>query len=57
MPEVIAPAVAGLSLILPISTIRGRWKYYFGNVVDGDRDWIESFEDYSGTKLSFKIFL
>ncbi|MBQ9267130.1 MAG: hypothetical protein IJ217_02460 [Clostridia bacterium] len=54
MPEVIAPAVAGLSLIIPVSTFRGRWKYYMGNVVDGDSDWIESFEEYGGTKLSFK---
>ena len=40
MPEIIAPAVAGVSLILPLSTIRGRWKYYIGNVVDVDTDWI-----------------
>lgn len=53
MPEIIAPAVAGVSLILPLSTIRGRWKYYIGNVVDGDTDWIESFEDFKGFKLEF----
>ena len=54
MPEVIAPAVAGLSIIIPLSTVRGRWNYYIGNVVDGDNDWIESFEDFKGYKLEFK---
>lgn len=54
MPEIISPAVAGLSVILPLSTVRGRWKYYIGNVVDGDDDWIESFEDFKGFKLEFK---
>ena len=54
MPEVIAPAVAGLSVIIPVSTFRGRWKYYMGNVVDGDTDWIESFEEYGGIKLGAK---
>ena len=46
MPEVISPAVAGLSIIIPLSTVRSRWNYYISNVVDGDNDWIESFEDF-----------
>ena len=51
MPEVIAPAVAGLSLIIPLSTVRSRWNYYIGNVVDGDTDWIESFEDFKRIQI------
>jgi hypothetical protein len=26
-------------------------EYYIGNIIDGDIDWIESFEDYKGLKL------
>ena len=51
LPEVITPAVGCLSIIGAVSTFRSTWEFYIGNVVDGDTEWIESFEDYSGFKL------
>jgi len=51
LPEVIVPAVGGLSILLPMLSFRKMWNYYVGNVIDGDDDWIESFEDYKGIKL------
>lgn len=52
LPELITPAVGSLSILVAVSTFRGTWEYYIGNVVDGDNDWIESFEDYGGFKLT-----
>jgi len=51
LPETIVPAVGGLSILLPFLSFRKMWNYYIGNVVDGDSDWIESFEDFKGFKL------
>ena len=51
LPETIIPAVGGLSIILPMFSFRKMWNYYVGNVIDGDSDWIESFEDFKGIKL------
>ncbi len=51
LPETIVPAVGGLSILLPFLSFRKMWNYYIGNVVDGDTDWIESFEDFKGIKL------
>ena len=51
LPETIVPAVGGLSILLPFLSFKKMWNYYIGNVVDGDTDWIESFEDFKGIKL------
>ncbi len=51
IPEIIAPAVGGISVLPPFFTFKSMWNYYIGNVVDGDTDWIESFEDVKGFKL------
>ena len=51
LPETIVPAVGSLSILLPFLSFRKMWNYYIGNVVDGDTDWIESFEDFKGLKL------
>lgn len=51
LPETIVPAVGGLSILLPFFSFKKMWNYYIGNVVDGDTDWIESFEDFKGIKL------
>ena len=51
LPETIVPAVGSLSILLPFLSFRKMWNYYIGNVVDGDNDWIESFEDFKGIKL------
>ncbi len=51
LPELITPAVGCFSIIAAVSTFKTVWTYYIGNVVDGDTEWIESFEDYSGFKL------
>ena len=51
MPEMIAPAVGGISVLPAFFTFKVMWNYYIGNVVDGDQDWIESFEDFKGFKL------
>ena len=51
LPDLIGPAFGSISLIIPASTIRSMVDYYIGNVIDGDIDWIESFEDYKGLKL------
>ena len=51
LPETIVPAVGGLSILLPMLSFRKMWNYYVGNVIDGDADWIESFEDFKGIKL------
>ncbi|MBR3281377.1 MAG: type IV secretory system conjugative DNA transfer family protein [Clostridia bacterium] len=51
MPEIVAPAVGAISILPPFFTFKTMWKYYIGNVVDGDKDWIESFEDFKGFKL------
>lgn len=52
MPEIIVPAVAAISIAPPFSTIRWIINYYVGNIIDGDPDWIEAFEDFRGTKLT-----
>ena len=51
LPQTIVPAVGSLSILLPFLSFRKMWNYYIGNVVDGDTDWIESFEDFKGFKL------
>lgn len=51
IPETINPAVGALSILPPFLTFQTMWNYYIGNVVDGDSDWIESFEDFKGFKL------
>ena len=51
LPDIIVPAVGGVSILLPFLSFRKMWNYYIGNVVDGDSDWIESFEDFKGFKL------
>ncbi len=51
LPEIIAPAVGGLSVLPAFATFKPMWNYYIGNIVDGDTDWIESFEDFKGFKL------
>ena len=51
LPELIGPAFSSLSLLFPAFSIRGVVDYYIGNILDGDIDWIESFEDYKGIKL------
>ena len=51
LPQTIVPAVGGLSILLPFLSFRKMWNYYIGNVVDGDSDWIESFEEFKGIKL------
>jgi hypothetical protein len=50
MPEVISPALASISIIIPAFTIRTLVGYYLNYIYD-DNDYIESFEDYSGFKL------
>ncbi len=51
MPEIIGPAIGALSILPPCLTFKSMWNYYIGNVVDGNRDWIESFEEFKGFKL------
>ena len=51
IPEIIIPAVGGLSILPTFLTFKTMWNYYIKNVVDGDEYWIESFEDYHGYKL------
>ena len=54
LPETITPAVGCLSVLGAVSTFRTVWGYYIGNVVDGDSEWIESFEEWPGYKLKSK---
>lgn len=51
LAELIPPAFGSLSLIIPAFTIRSFSEYFIGNVIDGDIDWIEAFEEYKGLKL------
>ena len=51
LPELIGPAFAAISLVIPTTTIRSIIDYFVDKVIDGDPDWIESFEDYKGLKL------
>ena len=51
LPEVITPAVGGMTILTAFPTFKPMWNYYIGNVIDGDNDWIESFEDFKGFKL------
>ena len=48
LPELIVPAVGSVSIIAAVSTFRSTWNYYIGNIVDGDTEWIESFEEWPG---------
>ncbi len=51
LPELIGPAFGSLSLIFPMFSVRSIVSYYTGNILDGDVDWIEAFEEYKGLKL------
>lgn len=51
MPNLIPPAFGSIALVIPAFTIRSFVEYFVDNAVDGDIDWIESFEDYKGLKL------
>lgn len=51
LPNLIPPAFGSLALIIPAFSIRSFVDYFVGNAVDGDIDWIESFEEYKGLKL------
>lgn len=52
LPEIITPAIAALTAIIPLTTVKSVSDYYVGNVLDGDDDWIESFEEYKGFQFS-----
>ncbi len=43
IPEIIVPAVGGISILPPFVTFKTMWRYYIGKIVDDDTDWIESF--------------
>lgn len=51
LPELIPPAFGSFSLLFPTLTLRSVVEYYIGNIIDGDPDWIDSFEDCKGVKL------
>jgi type IV secretory pathway TraG/TraD family ATPase VirD4 len=51
-PEIVAPAVGGLSIVIPFFTFKPMFRYFVGYAAaDNDLDWIESFEDFKGFKL------
>ena len=54
LPELIAPAIGSISILGAVSTFKSTWDYYIGNIVDGDAEWIESFEEWPGYKLASK---
>lgn len=51
LPDIIIPAVGGISILPTFLTFKTMFNYYIGNIVDGDEYWIESFEEFKGVKL------